>query len=280
MNQQQFSDKGMILFRYLLLTCLLMMFPAAAGAGDLTASEIHDLFSEAKSFFHQAESAAAADPESAKGLYAQAAMRFERLVLAGGIRNGKLYYNIGNAYFRKGDLGRAILNYRRAERFTPNDPNLKQNLEYARSRRVDRIDQTQKARIFQTLLFWHYDLSATTRSFLFAAAFALFWTGAAIRRFYRKIPAGLLAGSAVVALLLFGSLVAEHFLQIRNPAGVILADDVTGRKGDGITYQPSFKEPLHAGIEFVLMENRGGWCRIRLSDGRECWIPETAAELI
>lgn len=264
------------------LLLLLIFLPAGIviAAPGLPPSEVHDLFSEAKSLFHQADTAAAKDPESAKALYAQAAMRLERIASAGGIRNGKLYYNIGNAYFRKGDLGRAILNYRRAGQYAPNDPNLKQNLEYARSRRLDRIDETQKERIFQTLLFWHYDISAATRSILFAAFYVIFWTGAAVGRFYPRIPKGWLAATAVAALLFFGSLTVEHLQQVRNPAGVILSGEVTARKGDGTTYQTSFKEPLHTGTEFTLMENRGDWYQIRLSDGRQCWIPKNAAECL
>ena len=45
------------------------------------------------------------------------------------------------------------------------------------------------------------------------------------------------------------------------------------RKGDGDTYEPSFKEPLHAGAEFKLMENRGEWYQVELADGQRCWIP-------
>ena len=84
----------------------------------------------------------------------------------GGIENGKLYYNLGNVYFRMNDIGRAILNYRRAESYIPNDPNLHQNLSYARSRRLDEIEERQKTKVLRTLFFWHYDLSGWTRSLM------------------------------------------------------------------------------------------------------------------
>lgn len=50
--------------------------------------------------------------------------------------------------------------------------------------------------------------------------------------------------------------------------------------GDGQNYQASFKDPLHAGTEFDLFEQRGGWLRIKLADDSDCWIPGTAADLI
>ncbi len=249
----------------------------AAAAEQLNRSQVHDLFSEAKSLFRQAEKAAATDPEAARSFYRQSAMRLERIVSAGGIENGKLFYNIGNAYFRMEDLGRAILNYRRAAQFIPNDPNLKQNFAYARSQRVDRIEDTQKTRMFRMLLFWHYDFSSTTRSVIFAVCYALFWAALLVRIYFRKVPAGLIAGAAFVGILCFGSLAADYLRQERNPGGVLLADEVTARKGDGITYQPSFKDPLHEGTEFLLIEKRNGWYHIRLNDGRKCWIPENTA---
>ena len=53
------------------------------------------------------------DPEQAKALYLKAALRFERIAQEGNIQNGKLYYNMGNTYFRMGDIGRAIRDMRR-----------------------------------------------------------------------------------------------------------------------------------------------------------------------
>lgn len=273
--------RRVVLFTLFIVCCLWITGPAgAADAGQLSRTEVHDLYSQAKSLFHRANAVAARNPKKAKALYAQAAMHFERLVTAGGIQNGRLYYDIGNAYFRMGDLGRAILNYRRAQTFIPNDPNLKQNLTYARSLRPDRIEETQKTKLFKTLLFWHYDLSARTRSIIFGICYTLFWAGALAGLFYRRISKGILVVTAGVGLLFLGSLSAEYIRSIRHRAGVILADQVTARKGDGIAYQPSFKEPLHEGMEFTLMEKRGDWYRVSLSDGRECWIPSSAVELI
>ncbi len=270
-----------VILQILFICCLWAAGPAwAADSEQLTRAEVHDLYSQAKSLFQQANDAAAQHPEQAKALYARSAMYFERLVSAGGIQNGKLYYDIGNAYFRMGDLGRAILNYRRAQTFIPNDPNLKQNLAYARSQRPDKIEETQKAQLFKTLLFWHYDLSARTRSLIFGVCYALFWAGALAGLFYRRVPKGISMAAAGVGLLFLGSLGAEYIQSVRHRPGVVLAQEVIARKGDGMAYQPSFKEPLHEGIEFTLMEDRGGWYRVRLSDGRDCWIRSSAAELI
>ena len=259
---------------------LVVVFFAINADAALSEAEMHDLFSQGKALFKQANSKVSTDPEAGKKLYERAALRFERLAAEGGIQSGKLYYNIGNAYFRMGDLGRAILNYRRAERYIPNDPNLNQNLRYAHSRRIDKIEETQQAKVFKTLLFWHYDFPPNIRAMVFALCYGLFWFAALIHLFVRKIPRWVFVGPAFIGLLFFGSVCYETISHISSPGGVILSEAVIARKGDGITYQPSFKEPLHEGTEFTMIEKRGGWYQIELSDGRRCWIPETSAELI
>ena len=64
-------------------------------------------------------------------MYAEAAQQYEYLVKEEGLRNGHLFYNVGNSWFMAGDVGRAILNYRRAELFMPNNADLQHNLKAA-----------------------------------------------------------------------------------------------------------------------------------------------------
>jgi len=270
------------MMRAIAFAVVFLWAPTVARAGEaLDRAEIADLFSQAKQFFHDANDLSATDRTAAVDLYRKAVMRFERIVRDGRINNGRLYYNIGNTYFRMGDIGRAILNYRRAEPLLPNDNNLRQNLDYARRQRVDRIDEKERVRLLKTLFFWHYDLTSRVRLTAFAACFAVFWLCAAARIFVRKgLLNWILVLSGVIWVLFLASLGAEEINAARSSSGVVLADDVIGRKGDAETYQPSFEEPLHAGTEFRLVESRQDWYHIELADGRSSWIPRKAAELV
>lgn len=260
-----------------ILVCLL--WPVTTQA--LNKDDVTELYRQGTGMFRQANDIASQKPRQAKELYAKAAMRFERIVREGNIENGKLYYNIGNTYFRMGDLGRAILNYRRAQRYIPSDSNLYENLVYARSRRYDKIEEEQQTKALKTLLFWHYDLSSRTRSIIFVVCFGLFWLGASIRLFSGKSPPRWsLACMGFMAAIFLGSLISEGTMEHRNRAGVVLAEEVIGRKGDSLAYQPSFKEAIHAGTEFKLVESRDNWYNIELNDGRCCWIPNKKAELL
>jgi len=80
--------------------------------------------------------------------------------------------------------------------------------------------------------------------------------------------------------MFFVSVVLEAQRRACTVCGVITAEDVVARQGDGQNYQDSFKDPLHAGTEFDLLERRGGWLHIELADDSGCWIPDAAADLI
>ena len=269
-------------FIFVICTCL---FAGSvinnAYAEDLDSAAVSDLYSQAKDYFRQATSKSIKSTDEAMSLYKKSAMRYERLIKEGGIENGKIYYNLGNIYFRMNDIGRAILNYRKAAQYIPNDPNLKQNLDYARKKRTDKIEEKQETKVLKTLFFWHYDLSVKTRIMLFSIFFALIWIAAGLRIFFKRtFLFWCITVSSVISILLAGSLVAEEYNLSQIRPGVIISTETTARKGNSETYEPSFKEPLHAGTEFTLLEDRGDWYHVELSDSRTCWISSEDVELV
>jgi tetratricopeptide (TPR) repeat protein len=270
-----------------ILTFLVIMLLAegfsamALRAESLDEAQVVDLYTQAKDFFRQANELAAASPAQAEDLYRKAAMRYERILRESGIQNGKLYYNLGNVFFRLKDLGRAILNYRRAEQYIPNDPNLKQNLDYARKKRLDDIEERQETKVLKTLFFWHYDLSTKGRIIIFSICSMLLWTAAVIRIFSRaSYLRWCIAVSFILSLFLAGSLTTEEVSLRTTHPGVVISREVVARKGNSETYEPSFKDPLHSGTEFMLIEDRGSWYQIELADARACWVHSKDVALV
>lgn len=258
-----------------------LLFVLACPALALTTEEARSLVEEANGLFRQANELSARDPNAAVELYQRAALRYERIARDGQIRNGKLFYNLGNIYFRAEDIGRAILNYRRAELYMPGDANLHRNLDYARRRRQDRFEEKQETRVLRTLLFWHFDFPVSVRLVLLTVLSGVFWSLLTLRTLLpKRAPRAALVIVGLTAALLCASAVADAAGLGRRVAGVILAPEVVARKGDAESYEPSFTEPLHAGAEFELLEDRNGWYRIELRDGRECWIPRQSAALV
>jgi tetratricopeptide (TPR) repeat protein len=262
----------------LILVLVGLALPVRAALDEV---EVSGLFKEGSDLFKEANEVYAADASQAEDLYEKAALRFERVVREGGIENGKLYYNIGNAYFRAGDLGRSILNFRKAEQFNPNDPNVQQNLAYARSQRKDELAEKGKTKMMHILLFWHYDFSFEQRFTLFAVCFALLWIAVGVRLFAPRPFLKWIIGLAGLASAVLGISLVVESLAIKNERpGVVLAEAVTARKGDSESYEASFQEPLHAGAEFVLVEERKNWVQVELPDGRTCWLPSGAVAMV
>lgn len=267
--------------RTAILPALLLLLCVARHAHGLPADEMQRLLAEATGFFNEAGAAAGGDQAAARALYQKALLRFTRIAEEGGIRNAKLYYNIGNAHFHLGNLGRAILNYRRALLYDAGDANLLQNLQAARGKRIDRIEEKERTRILRILFFWYFDVPSSVRLVLFTVASAAFFLSAAARLFWKRSALTWVLGVALgAAVLSAGSLAADSLAPFSDRAGVILGAEVTARKGNAASYEPSFEQPLHEGTEFLLREERSLWYYIELADGRLCWIPRDAAELV
>ena len=272
MNKKKFS---------LALIGLLLFSLAAPARSAIPTEQVYSLFSQANQFFREAN-AMTGDPGAARILYEKAILNYQKIITDGRIKNSKLYYNLGNAYFLKEDIGRAILNYRRAERLDKADTNIQKNLAFARSRRVDTVEIRTEKRILETLFFWHYDFSIKTK-FLLTCIFFAFACISGILMLWRGKSAGAVATVVICSILMvsfLASVIVETRSRTNTICGVITAGQVVARQGDGPNYPESFTEPLHAGTEFDLLESRPGWFHIRLSDDSEAWIPDNAAELI
>ena len=240
--------------------------PAQAGNASVQALE------KADALFRAATNHAA---------FAEAARAYQSVAEDGNIRNGYLYYNTGNAWYMAGDLGRAILYYRRAERYLPADPDVRENLQAARSQRIDSIPEKGPPPVLARLLGWHFHTATRTRGWVFAILWIACWGAWFAWKSRGSANARrLFVVTALPAALLLGSLAADAVAQLRDRPGVIVAEEVVARKGDGAMYHPAFLAPLHAGTEFQLLEQRDGWWKIRLPDGQTCWIPARSARLV
>ena len=86
--------------------------------------------------------------------------------------------------------------------------------------------------------------------------------------------------TAIMTVCLATSVTVDRHAEVKNRCGVIVAESAQARQGDGAGYPVSFKEPLHAGTEFRVIEQRPGWWHIQLTNENDAWIPDVAAELI
>lgn len=237
-----------------------------------------------------AAGAAAEAMRAANGLYEsgqfeRAAQAYEQLVDQGYVA-GALFYNLGNAYYKQEDPGRAIVNYRRAQQLAPRDPEVKANLALARAQTVDRVEAADDGGLWsqlgQALRSWFVldELAMAALGAWVLTVFLLILAGAARAgsRWRRSMQHGLVA---VTVMLLISVLALGSFLGAGSgeSQGVIVAPVVQVTSGPGAQYVTAFS--LHNGAEVDLIETRGSWVRLALPGGElEGWVPGRAVEAV
>ncbi|MCC6907432.1 MAG: hypothetical protein IT430_05780 [Phycisphaerales bacterium] len=267
------------------LAMLLLTLPAAARQQEQAGQAPADaaaLFAEAQAAFDKGLDERAKDSPDATASFERAASTWQRIIDEHGIHNGRLLYNIGNAHLLSGEVGSAILAYRRAEQYIAGDRHLVSNLQQARRRVRTHIEPRAASRVREDLLFWHDQWSTRARLLLLVIFSGVMWLWALARlsRSRRAWPRWPAWAAGVVAAALVISLTVEHLGIDREPQGVVMRD-VTGRLGPSeIGYQPSFTDPLAEGVEFSVIEDRRDWLLARLVDGRETWLPRQAVTLV
>ena len=226
---------------------------------------------------------AGANERYERGEYAEAAQQYEALVDRG-YGTAAVYFNLGNAYFQDGDLGRAILNYLRAREKSPRDADIRTNLDLARAKTVDRIT-AERGSLIESVSFvgrrW------ATPSELGVAALLL-WTGSGLfigallvwrtflfRRLIRAIAASLTVATLASFLILVSMVLANPY----DNTGVVIAESVEVVSGPGPQYAEEFT--LHSGAQVRLDDSRHGWVRVALPGGElQGWVPAHALEAV
>lgn len=200
--------------------------------------------------------------------YETAVAAFERLAESG-LKNGELFYNLGNAYLKSGDTGRAILWYERAMRLIPNDPDLRFNLRHARSLTKDeKADETPA--FVKVLFFWNYLMTERAVRWTALAANLLFWGLLASHLWTKAAWTRNLAGITLAATLLFGGTAAyNYYADAAVRQGVVLAERLSVRSG---LENATELFVLHAGTKVRVEAERSDHYKIRFSESKIGWV--------
>jgi hypothetical protein len=233
-------------------------------------------------------------PVEARKHFRHSAKLYAKLVEQGA-SNAALFRNLGNATLLGGDLGGAVLAYRRGLRLAPDDVALRAGLQAARGRVAN--EAVGSLGVPPEPLFPAWVPAFTERRLLWLT-FALYGLACVLwTRWWMTRPSGL-AWAGVFATLLFAaslSALALTHLQTRwdeqHPLVVVAGEKVYLHKGDGPAYSrynaatrqwidstvESDASVLPAGVEGRLLFERGGWLQVQLLSGEVGWIPLNAA---
>jgi len=180
------------------------------------------------------------------GKFAEAAAIYERIEP----KTAHVYYNLGNAHFREGKPGLAILDYERARRLAPRDPDILANLKFAEQRLgVDEANTPPRAweRFLRSVIE-----SRTSTEWGVCELLALWLTVLAL-------------GYEVV-----GDRAA--------PAAIVVAVEAAARFAPMADSTTHFK--LAEGTRVVIREDRGQWQFVERSDGQQGWVKSDTLERV
>lgn len=211
-----------------------------------------------------------------QGRFQEAADGYTQLIRAG-CKNGHMYYNLGNAYFRMDHPGNAILNYERARTLIPRDADLNFNLRYARDRIQNAIEEPQG--FLEMAFFWISSINIKEMVYCFAGLNLFFW-GILFIRLFKKTELTYYASMIlfIVWLISGASLSLKWYLLRSDDRAVILEKEANILAGPDAKDTVLFK--LHEGTVVRHERSEEGWSLISLPDKKRGWIKDGIIENI
>ncbi len=215
-----------------------------------------------------------------RGEYAAAARAYAELHTSERIEDPILYHNLGNAYFRTGAYGSAILYYRRALRMDPATEvveALNRNLDAARRTLRSRYRSSEKGQVIYAEaggLFYQatHLLDRTPMALLFAGFFVLLMGLLIARRRRPRSARGLgrVAGPVGLATVLLAvALWGQVYTDAAQRIGVIVSDDARLRDGKDSESRGS---TIHEGLEVRILREDGDWTMVEKTDNQRGWV--------
>ena len=217
---------------------------------------------------------AKANQEYAQGHFKEAIAGYEALVRAGQW-NANLFYDLGNAYFRTRDFGRAILNYERALALDQHHPEATANLQIARDEsRALELQPTRLERYLQSASINQYSIGASV-------AFWLGIFGFVALIFARRRSAALMSLSILCLLVCAVTVWAIYTLDKGGKGralAIVTGTDVQARLATADTANSVLALP--AGSEIKIISTRGDWMYAALPNNLRGWIQTKNAEQV
>lgn len=264
---------------------LLLVVDAFAHDSADTLNAVNDTVAHAEfSAAKQQNNVTKAEGDSAyvRNDYASAIQIYEDLLNIG--EAADVYYNLGNSYYKAGDIAKAILNYERALLLQPGNADIRANLEIARSKTIDKVVPVPEIFFISWVKLLINCMSSNAWAKLGVMFFILLLVSLYIFFFSKQIvwkKTGFIAGLVLLVFVILSNVFAslqKSELTNRNDA-IVLSPSVTVRSTPSDSGTSLFI--LHEGHKVEIKDNSmREWKEIRLEDGKVGWIPAFAIEVI
>jgi uncharacterized protein YgiM (DUF1202 family) len=217
-----------------------------------------------------------------KQKYAEAAQEYEN-ILKGKKESAEVYFNLGSAYYKMGEIAPAIYNLEKALVLNPNDKDATINLGYAKKMAIDDIKEVPKVG-FSKMLYsvtgiYHYDTWAWIAigfSFGFLAMFIGYYF-AGTTTFKRIFFVAMFATLLIIVVSILSAIFVKSVDTNEHPA-IVFAEVTTVKSEPSSNSEDAFV--LHEGTKVYILETVDNWKKIELADDSVGWIESSAIKAI
>ena len=217
-----------------------------------------------------------------KGNYEKSIQLYQQIE-KNGLTSAYLLYNMGNAYFRTHQIGKAILYYERALMLNPSDVDILHNLQYANTFVSDKINELPKP--FYESWFNSLTNLFSANEWAWIALFSFLLTLLLIYLNFLTISS-FISRTIKVAVFTFGfvfliAIVASYFTYQSHSAqnkAIIITETVEVKNSPDENGTTLFV--IHEGTKIIITDEFEEWSEIRLLDGNTGWLKQTNFERI
>ena len=200
-----------------------------------------------------------------------------------GYQSYKLYYNMGNAWYKTGNMGKAILYYEKALKLNPAGEDALNNLQIAKLQTLDKIDVLPEFIVSTWIKDTRNLMSSNGWGYTAVGLFAVVCILLLLFKFAPTTGGRKLSFVLACVVFLFFIFAVLFAFSLRAKAksednAVVMVPVSNVKSAPNSTGNNLFI--LHEGSKVEILEQAGKWCRIEISDGRQGWLEEKDIEVI
>lgn len=194
----------------------------------------------------------------------------------------ELYYNLGNAQFKQGELSQSILSYERALRLQPTHSDARHNLQFAETRITDNIADTQAFFLSTALSYVRGLLAESTWMWIGIATWLLVLVGVSLFLLghvpaLRQTGFGIAIAALICCTAAWANAGSLHHRDAERADAIIVQGIVNAKSSPDRSGTDLFT--VHEGTHVTIRESVGQWCNIRVGN-YQGWIPADDLERI
>ena len=216
------------------------------------------------------------------GEYSSAREEYQKIINSG-FESVELYYNLGNTFYKLGQIPSAILYFEKALILNPKDVDIQFNLDLANKLVVDKINPVNEFFFRKWILTFAGIIKADTWGYASLVAFILLLSVVIfvyVNRVsgFRKLM--LSGGAMLIVILVFTLLLGsiQNKQSVHPDSAIVFSSSLTAKSSPDQSGTDLFV--IHEGVKVKITDQVGTWIRIRLADGNEAWVPENSVERI